>query len=422
MMNKSTKTTVFASTIGTIFEWYDFVIFGLASVLVFNKLFFPNIDPALALVVSMLAYAVGIVARPLGGVIYGLIGDRYGRKRMLTTTMLLMGISTFAIGILPTYQSIGIWAPIALILLRIMQGIGIGGEWGGASVMVQEHAPDHRRGFYSSFVQTGLPFGMLMASGIFAALTYLLSEQEFLSWGWRVPFLISAVLVIIGTFIRYQIPETPVFLKMTPTTNPLKDVFTKYPRTLLKGIGLKLTESVWFFIVTGFIVGYVVNNFDIPKTDLLKIIMLANAVSIVWTVIVGYVSDLIGRRPIFFFGSLFTIIMPFPIFYLVGTGDFNMIALAMILGQCIGSTTMFAVLSAYLPEIFPASVRGTGSGLSFQLGAAITGGLVPVLAAWAVGYWASNYAICVIMMLFGLITFVSAYNTKETFKISTDKL
>lgn len=421
-MKKSSLTTILASAVGTVFEWYDFVIFGLASVLVFNKLFFPNIDPALALVVSMLAYAVGIVARPLGGIIYGAIGDKYGRKRMLTTTMLLMGVSTFIIGVLPTYDAIGIWAPVILILLRIVQGIGIGGEWGGASVMVQEHAPDHRRGFYSSFVQTGLPIGMLMASGIFAMLTSVLSEQDFLSWGWRIPFLLSAVLVIIGTVLRHQILETPVFLKLTPVANPVREIFTKYRMTLLKGIGLKITESVWFFIVTGFIVGYAVNNFDIPKKDLLQIVMLANAISIVWTVLVGYLSDLIGRRTIFFFGSVFTMIMPFPIFYLVGTGEFAMIATAMILGQCVGSTTMFAVLSSYLPEIFPSNVRSIGSSLSFQLGAAITGGMVPVLAAWAVGYWGSNYAVCMIMMLFGAVTFVSAYNSKETFKLETNKL
>jgi MHS family shikimate/dehydroshikimate transporter-like MFS transporter len=421
-MKRSSLTTISASAIGTIFEWYDFVIFGLASVLVFNKLFFPNIDPALALVVSMLAYAVGIVARPLGGIIYGMIGDRFGRKRMLTTTMLLMGISTFIIGVLPTYDAIGIWAPVILILLRIIQGIGIGGEWGGASVIVQEHAPDNRRGFYCSFVQTGLPMGMLMASGIFAVLTSMLSEQEFLAWGWRIPFLLSAVLVIIGTVLRHQILETPVFLKLTPPTNPINELFTKYPTTLFKGIGLKITESVWFFIVTGFIVGYAVTNFNIPKKDLLQIVMMANAVSIVWTVIVGYVSDLIGRRPIFFFGSVFTMIMPFPLFYLVGTGEFAMIATAMIIGQCIGSTTMFAVLSSYLPEIFPPSVRSIGSSLSFQLGAAVTGGIVPVLAAWAVGYWGSNYAVCIIMMLFGAITFVSAYKSKETFRLATNKL
>jgi MHS family shikimate/dehydroshikimate transporter-like MFS transporter len=421
-LKNSTLKTVFASTVGTIFEWYDFVIFGLASVLVFNKVFFPNIDPALSLIVSMLAYAVGIVARPLGGMIYGLIGDRYGRKRMLIATMLLMGFSTFIIGLLPAYDSIGIYAPIGLIILRIVQGIAIGGEWGGASVMVQEHAPDNRRGFYSSFVQIGLPVGMLMASGIFSLLTYVLTEQDFVSWGWRIPFLLSAVLVVIGTFIRYQLTETPVFDKMTPVKNPFVEIFTKHPITLLKGIGLKLAESVWFFIVTGFIVGYVVNTFGIPKKDLLQIIMIANVIGIIWTLLIGYLSDIIGRRPIFFFGSLFTIIMPLPIFYLVGTGEFIMIAIAMIIGQCIGSSTMFSILSSYLPEIFPSNVRSTGSSLSFQLGAAITGGLVPVLAAWSVGYWGSNYAVCIVMMVFGVITFVSVFNTKETYNVATNKL
>lgn len=423
---KSTVRTVAASTVGTIFEWYDFVIFSLATVLVFNKVFFPNVDATLALMVAMLAYAVGIVARPLGGLIYGVIGDRYGRKHMLVSTMLIMGVSTFAIGLLPTYDTIGVWAPILLIVLRIIQGIGIGGEWGGASVMIQEHAPDGQRGFYTSFVQTGLPAGMLMASSIFAFLTWQLTEAEFLDWGWRIPFLFSAILVVIGTVIRYQIPESPVFEDMNKkqniSSNPVKDVFFKYPGTLLKGIGLKLTESVWFFIVTGFIVGYAVNSFDIPRKELLQIIMLANAISIVWTLCVGYLSDRIGRRAIFFFGSIFTMIMPFPIFYLVGTGDFYLIAVAMIIGQCIGSTTMFAVLSSWLPEMFHSSVRSTGSSLSFQIGAAITGGLVPVLAAWSVGYWGSNYGLVAVMMLFGLLTLIATLKTKETAMIATKNL
>jgi MHS family shikimate/dehydroshikimate transporter-like MFS transporter len=422
----STVRTVAASTVGTIFEWYDFVIFSLATVLVFNKLFFPNVEAGLALMVAMLAYAVGIVARPLGGLIYGAIGDRYGRKRMLVSTMLIMGVSTFAIGLLPTYDTIGVWAPILLIVLRIIQGIGIGGEWGGASVMIQEHAPDGQRGFYASFIQTGLPAGMLMASSIFAFLTWQLTEAEFLDWGWRIPFLLSAVLVVIGTVIRYQIPETPVFEDMNKkqniSRNPVKDVFFKYPGTLLKGIGLKLTESVWFFIVTGFIVGYAVNSFDIPRKDLLQIIMLANAISILWTIGIGYLSDRIGRRAIFFFGSIFTMIMPFPIFYLVGTGDFYLIAVAMIIGQCIGSTTMFAVLSSWLPEMFHSSVRSTGSSLSFQIGAAITGGLIPVLAAWSVGYWGSNYGLVGVMMLFGLLTLIATLKTKETSMIATKNL
>lgn len=423
---KDFNKVIFAGSVGTVFEWYDFFIYNLAAVLIFNQIFFPNIEPTWSLIVSMMSYAVGVIARPLGGIIYGVIGDKFGRKKMLITTMLLMGVSTFLIGLLPTYTQIGIWAPIALIFLRICQGIGLGGEWGGAAILIQEHSPSDRRGFYSSFIQLGLPIGMLLASGVFALLSWNLTDSQILEWGWRIPFLISAVLVLIGAHVRSRIPETPVFLNNVKThrlsDSPLKDLLLKHPKILLKGITLKLTESAWFFIVTSFIVGYAATKFNIPKKELLPVLMIANSISIVWTLVVGYLSDIVGRKFIFYAGSLFTVLFSFPLFYLVETGEFNLIALSIIIGQCIGSTTMFAILSSYLPEIFPSQVRGTGSSLSFQVGAAIGGGVLPVLAAYAVGYFGSNFAVACALALFGIATFITTYYTRETYKIDVLKL
>ncbi len=415
-MNIQAKRTVFASTVGTIFEWYDFFIYGLASVIVFNSLFFPNIDPTLALIVSMMTYAVGLFARPVGAVIFGIIGDRFGRKHMLVVTMLLMGFSTFAIGLLPTYYAIGVYAPICLLFLRILQGIGLGGEWGGAAVMVQEHSPPEKQGFYTSFVQLGLPVGMLMATGIFAILNSTLTKEQFMDWGWRIPFLTSAVLVLIGTLIRVKITESPVFLeierkkKLSPS--PLKDVLFKYPKTLLQGIGLKLTETAWFFIVTNFTVAYLTSKFNIPKQQLLEILIVTNSINIVWTLVIGYLSDIIGKRNIFIAGSIFTVLFSFPMFYMIDTGDLTMILIAMILGQCVGSTTMFAILASYLPEIFKPEVRGTGSSISFQLGAALGGGLLPIAGAFLVREFGTNYILASLLVLCGFITLWAALLTK----------
>lgn len=415
--DKEVKKTVFASSVGTLFEWYDFYIYGLAAVLVFNALFFPNLDPAMAFIVSMTTYAVGLFARPLGAVIFGIIGDRYGRKHMLVVTMLLMGLATFLIGLLPTTAQIGVLAPIALILLRVVQGIGLGGEWGGAAVMVQEHTPPAKRGLYTSFVQLGNPLGMLMASGIFAFLGAVLSKEEFLDWGWRVPFLLSAVLVMIGLAIRLKVRETPVFQEMetkkktSPT--PLRDLFFKHPVALLKGVGLKLTETTWFFVVANFTVAYVSSKFAITKQELLQVLIVANAINVGLCVLVGWLSDIVGRKNIFYAMSVFTLLYSFPYFYLINSGDVMTTAIAMVIGLGLGSVAMYSVLATYLPAIFEPQVRGTGSSLSFQLGAALGGGVTTILGAWLVKVYDTNYILAGILIVYSLITLWAAHTSRE---------
>jgi MFS transporter, MHS family, shikimate and dehydroshikimate transport protein len=262
------NSIVFASCLGTIIEWYDFLIYATAAALVFNKAFFPTFDPLAGTLAALGSYAVGFLARPLGGALFGHFGDRLGRKSMLVLTLFIMGLSTFCIGLLPTYASIGVLAPILLILLRVIQGIGLGGEWGGASLMVLEHAPAENRGFYTSFVQIGFPIGLVLATLVFA-LASKLPDAEFSAYGWRIPFLVSIVLLAIGTFVRSRIPETPVFerLKIRDdlSSNPFGEAVGKNTRTFLIAVGLKLSEVSWVYMLTVFVVVYATTKLGLPN-------------------------------------------------------------------------------------------------------------------------------------------------------------
>ena len=273
----------FAGTLGTIIEWYDFLIYGTAAALVFNKLFFPTVTPLAGTLAALATYAVGFVARPVGGALFGYFGDRIGRKSMLMLTMFVMGLGTFLIGLLPTYGQIGIWAPVLLVVLRFIQGIGLGGEWGGASLMVLEHAPSDRRGFYGSLVQVGFPLGLVTSSGVFAIVT-LLPEDQFLAWGWRIPFLISIVLVALGAFIRARIPETPVFeaikAKQDLSSNPFYEAVFRSPRAFLVALGLKLSEVSWVYMLTVFVVVYATTKLALPRTLLLDAIFWAAVIEV----------------------------------------------------------------------------------------------------------------------------------------------
>ena len=262
-------SVVFAGSIGTIIEWYDFLIYGTAAALVFNNLFFPNIDPLAGTLAALTTFAVGNIARPVGGAIFGHFGDRIGRKTMLMITLLIMALGTFAVGCLPTYEQIGVWAPILLVTLRFIQGVGLGGEWGGASLMVIEHAPSRRRGLYGSLVQIGSPVGTLTSSGVFALMT-MMPTEEFNSWGWRVPFLLSILLLGVGWFVRARVPETPVFEEIKRrgaiADNPIADALFQNPRSFLVAVGLKFSETSWYYILTIFVIVYATGQLNLPRT------------------------------------------------------------------------------------------------------------------------------------------------------------
>lgn len=410
-------TIAAASSIGTIIEWYDFLIYGMAAALVFNKLFFPNVSPVIGTLAALGTYAVGFFARPLGGAIFGHFGDRVGRKSMLLLTMFIMGIGTVLIGCLPTYEHIGIWAPVLLIVLRFIQGVGLGGEWGGAALMVLEHAPKHRRGFYGSLVQVGFPLGLVLATGVFAIVSKL-PEADFLSWGWRIPFLLSIVLVVVGYVIRSKVEESPIFLQMKAknelSKQPVLDAILKNPRAFLTAIGLKISEVSWVYILTVFIVVHATNNLQLPKSLILDGILYAALVEVITIPLFGLLSDKIGRRPMYIWGALFTLALAFPLFTLLDTKDSAIVIGVMIVALSLGHGFMFAPEATYFPELFGANVRYSGATLGFQVAAAIGGGLSPIIATGLMAYFGGTTGVSVMLILLAAVTLIAAISARET--------
>jgi MFS transporter, MHS family, shikimate and dehydroshikimate transport protein len=410
-------TVVFAGSVGTIIEWYDFFVYGTAAALVFNTLFFPNIDPVAGTLASLATFSVGFIARPVGGAIFGHFGDRIGRKVMLMITMVIMALGTFAIGCLPTYQEIGVWAPILLVMLRFIQGIALGGEWGGASLMVIEHAPAGRRGLFGSLVQIGAPLGLFTSSGVFALVT-MMPEADFKSWGWRVPFLLSILLLGVGWFVRARVPETPVFEEIKRrgaiSKNPFVETILKNPRSFLVAVGLKLSEVSWFYILTIFIVVYATTQLNLPRTLLLKAIFIAALVETIAIPLFGWLSDHFGRRIFFYLGALFTLGFAFPMFWLLGTKDPQIIILTMVVALSFGHGMMFGLESAYFPELFGTRVRYSGASLGFQLSAALGGGFAPIIATALAGYLGGTAGVSMMLILLASITFIATMFAKET--------
>jgi MFS transporter, MHS family, shikimate and dehydroshikimate transport protein len=408
---------VFASCFGTIIEWYDFLIYATAATLVFNKAFFPTFDPLASTLAALGTYAVGFLARPLGGALFGHFGDRLGRKSMLVLTLFIMGLSTFCIGLLPTYATIGVFAPVLLMLLRIVQGVGLGGEWGGASLMVLEHAPADRRGFYTSFVQVGFPIGLVLATLVFSMVSKL-PDADFASYGWRIPFLASIVLLGVGIFVRTRVPETPVFegLKQRDglSANPVGEVVGKNTRTFLIAVGLKLSEVSWVYMLSVFIVGYATGKLGLPKSMMLDAVLYAALLELITLPLFGWLSDRIGRRPLYIWGALFTIVFAFPLFWLVDSKSTVLIFTAVTIAMNFGHGMMFGPESCYFPELFGARVRYSGASFGFQASAAIGGGFAPIIATAMVGYFGGTGGVSIMMIVLGLITLAAALAAHET--------
>jgi MFS transporter, MHS family, shikimate and dehydroshikimate transport protein len=413
----SMNSIVFASCFGTIIEWYDFLIYATAATLVFNKAFFPTFDPLAGTLAALGSYAVGFLARPLGGALFGHFGDRLGRKSMLVMTLFIMGLSTFGIGLLPTYASIGVFAPILLIVLRIIQGIGLGGEWGGASLMVLEHAPSDKRGFYTSFVQIGFPIGLVLASLVFG-LAAKLPEADFASYGWRIPFLISIVLLGVGTFVRSRVPETPVFegLKQRDglSNNPVAEVVGKNTKTFLIAVGLKLSEVSWVYMLSVFVVGYATTQLNLPKSMLLNAVLYAALLELITLPAFGWLSDKIGRKPLYILGALFSIAFAFPLFWMIDSKSTVLIFAAIMIAMNFGHGMMFGLESAYFPELFGSRVRYSGASFGFQVSAAIGGGFAPIIATAMVGYFGGTGGVSIMMIVLALITLAAALAAPET--------
>jgi MHS family shikimate/dehydroshikimate transporter-like MFS transporter len=415
--NQAMRSVVFAGTIGTIIEWYDFLIYGTAAALVFNTLFFPKFDPVTGTIAALGTYAAGFFARPIGAWIFGHYGDRIGRKKMLILTMIITALGTFAIGLMPTYNQIGVLAPILLIVLRILQGIGLGGEWGGASLMVLEHAPANRRGFYGSLVQVGFPLGVAASSTAFA-LVAMLPQADLMSWGWRVPFLFSILLLGVGLYVRTRVPETPLFSELKQRGDiakaPFLDVVLRHPKTFLLAIGLKISEVSWVYIVTVFAVVYATTQLGVSKSTMLNAIIFGSLIEVFTIPLFGYISDLVGRRALYFAGAIFTILFAFPLFWLLDTKNALVIGATIAVAISFGHGMMFGLLSTYLPELFGTKVRYTGASLGFQVAAAIGGGLSPILATSLTQSFGGTAGVSVLLIMLASITFIATLCARET--------
>jgi metabolite-proton symporter len=413
----ATRRVILASFIGTTIEWYDFFLYGTAAALVFDKLFFAKADPYTAKMASFATYAVGFFARPLGGIIFGHFGDRLGRKSMLVTTLLMMGVATTLIGVLPTYAQAGLLAPALLVALRFVQGLGVGGEWGGAVLMAVEHGQTGRRGLQASWVQAGVPIGLLLATGTFAAFSAL-PQEAFLAWGWRVPFLMGVLLMAVGLFIRLHVLESPIFaarkVEPGPPAPPILELLRKHPRNVLLAMGARFAENAFFYIFTLQVLSYATEQLHLAKQTVLNGVLLGCAAQFVAIPAFGALSDRLGRRPVYLGGALFLCAFAFPFFWMVDTKSAAAIGAAIVIGL-IGHAAMYGPQAAFFSELFGTRVRYTGASLGYQLAAPLAGGLAPVIAT-ALLKWSDGapWPIAVYLIATGIITIVSVALAAET--------
>lgn len=413
----SVRNVILASFIGTTIEWYDFFLYGTAAALVFDKLFFPNADATASIMASFAVYAVGFFARPVGGIVFGHYGDRLGRKSVLVITLMMIGISTTLIGVLPTYAQAGILAPILLILLRLIQGFGVGGEWGGAVLMAVEHGQSGKRGFAASCVQAGVPVGFILAIVVFKICSSM-GEESFLAWGWRIPFLLSIVLLGVGLFIRLHIMESPIFeaSKNTAKTSspPIIELLRHHPRNVLVAMGARFAENAFFYIFTVFVLNYGSQQLGLAKATLLNGVLIASAVQLFAIPLFGALSDRIGRRPVYLGGALFLALFAFPFFWMIDTKSTIFIWLAIIVGL-IGHSAMYGPQAAFFSELFGTKVRCTGASLGYQLASPLAGGLAPLIGT-ALLKWSGGqpWPVAVYLLIMAAITIVSVWLAAET--------
>ena len=412
------RRVVMASLIGTTIEWYDFFLYGSAAALVFNRLFFPEFDPLVGTMLAFATYALGFVARPVGGIVFGHFGDRIGRKRLLMLSLVLMGVATVLIGLLPTYAQIGIWAPIALVLLRLIQGFAVGGEWGGAVLMAAEHGNAARRGFWASWPQAGVAAGNLLAAGVLAVMAMLQSEADFLSWGWRVPFLLSAVLVVVGWYIRNRVSESPMFEAAldeaeTPPKLPAMDVIRERPKAILIGSGLRVGENISYYILTVFSLTYLVDVAAETRSTALNALLIGAAVQFFAIPLLALLSDRIGRRPVYAAGGLGLAVWIFLFFGLLGSGSDGAIILAIVVGLVLHSA-MYGPQAAFITELFPTRIRYSGVSIAYQLTSIVAGSLAPIIALALYQRYGSPLPVAIYVGVACAISGITALLARET--------
>jgi metabolite-proton symporter len=411
---------ILAASIGSALEWYDFFLYGTAAALVFGEIFFPKSDPTVGTLLSFLTFGVGFVVRPLGGLLFGVLGDRYGRKPVLVATLLMIGIGTTAIGLLPTYAQIGIWAPILLVVMRVIQGIGAGAEYGGAVIYLVENAPPKHRGFWGGFAPLGVSVGNLLAAGAFALVT-MLPREELLAWGWRLPFIASFLLIMVGIFVRLRVAETPVFTEAVVArgkveSNPAMEALRQHPRNFMVVLGARMAENGlgYFFPVFG--LSYVITTAGVPKSEALSALMLAFTIELFAILGFAALSDRIGRRPVYMFGAVAGVLLAFPFFWMVGTKQWIMIALAFILARAVVTAAMFGPQAAYFAELFPPQRRFAGFAFARELGSLLSGGPAPFVAAALVAAYGTWWPVACYAMFLSACTVLAIWIGPETYQ------
>ncbi|GAA1365561.1 MFS transporter [Arthrobacter rhombi] len=419
MSKQQTRKVALAGGIGTTVEWYDFFVYGTAAGLVFNDLFFPEFDSLIGTLLSFATFSIAFVARPLGGVIFGHFGDRIGRKSMLVITLTVMGLSTLGIALLPTYQTIGVLAPILLVALRFTQGLALGGEIGGAILMVVEHAPPGRRGFYGSWVQMGVPAGLMLGNAVFLLMAGL-SPEAFQLWGWRIPFFIGGVFVVIGLFIRLHVGESPDFEELKKKSHlerlPIAVVIRKYPKQLILTCGAYFAIGVTFYGATVFGLSYGV-SLGFSRNEMLAMVLIAMAVTFVVLPVFGKLSDRYGRRPIYLIGVTAMLLFTFPWFWLLNSGSF-VLALFGFVVFCIAFSCSYGPLAAFFAESFDTKIRYTGISFGYTIGTMASSAPAPIVATYLLAKTGSYEAIAVFMVAMCLVSVVCVLLMKETYRVA----
>ena len=411
------RTVVGASLIGTTIEWFDFFIYGVASALVFNRLFFPSFEPLTGTLLAFSTYALGFLARPLGGVIFGHFGDRIGRKTLLMISLLVMGLSTTAIGLLPTYDQIGVWAPVLLIALRLLQGFAVGGEWGGAVLIVAEVAPARTRGFWTSWPQVGAPAGNLLAAGVFAASSALLPEDDFQAWGWRIPFLMSIVLVAVGWWLRRAVAESAVFVQEAAKEGlvrfPAVEVIRRKWRALLTGGGLRFGENICYYVVATFSITYLTEIRGGDRSLVLNAVLIGSALECLSMPFFAALSDRVGRRWVYGAGAV-CVAGWFPIFFgLLDVGNAWSVGLAVTVAM-VAHGAMYAPQGAMITELFPTRLRYSGASIAYQATSIFAGSLAPIIALSLYKLTGGTGAVAAYVIGSLLITLIAVVAARET--------
>ena len=424
MQRASIRQVALASFIGTAIEWYDFYLYGTAAALVFPKLFFPHFSPLAGTLASFGTFGVAFIARPIGGVVFGHFGDRIGRKSMLVITLLLMGGATFLVGLLPGFEQVGVFAPILLVMLRFLQGFAVGGEWGGATLMAVEHAPEKSRHFYGSWPQMGAPAGLILSTAVFGAFSSL-PNQQFFAWGWRVPFLLSIALIGVGLFIRLRILESPSFSRVkelgAESKVPLLEVLRDYLSAAVLAIGMVLIVMAGYYIVTTFTLSYITGSLGVPRNVALKGLLVAGAAQAAGILIFSWVADRVGTRLVAIWSAACIFLLSYPYFWLVDTRRPALIWLAMSVWM-FAEGSLYGITGVYLAGLFPARVRYSGISFSYQMAGMLGGALAPIISTaliqWAGG---ASWPVATYLAITAFISLVAVYLASDRYRVKIDE-